>query len=445
MKRFGIVLAAVAALVIGAQPFTANAAEKAEAAKLPPITAKQRDQGKAEAPAAIQAAKLNCTMADAYYVQGGVDPKTKVKTSVYEVACQEGPGFIIQQSGDMTQGFDCLAIGAAAKDKNSLTCRLEGNADPKQGVAKLVAATGQTCTAPTAARPMGGTSAGEVYTEVACSGDLGYVVMTAPGKAPIASECVAMLGGGNTACQLTPPERTLANMSALAAKSGMPCTVSNARVVGTAAGSTSYEVACGSTPGYMIEASANRDFKSVIPCAKAQSLGGGCSLTVVDETAEAGTYTKLASNANWPCDVSRYRYLGKETKSNSEIVELACKNRPEGGIGVFPISGGKPQVFDCLQGGAYGVTCQLSQPATIYAKYTDRLVAMGKNQCKVSGAKYLASTTDGADYIETACSDGLPGFVVSVDHNTGATKELLTCGQVSRSGAACSLPTNTKK
>ncbi len=103
-------------------------------------------------------------------------------------------------------------------------------------------------------------------------------------------------------------------------------------------------------------------------------------------------------------------------------------------------------MFDCLQGGAFGATCQLTQPtAALYDKYTQRLVAQGKNQCKVSGAKYLASTTDGSDYIETACSDGLPGFVISIDHTTGATKELLTCGQVSRSGAACSLPTNAGK
>ena len=443
MKRLGIAIAAIAALIIGAAPLAAYAAEDA---KLPPINAKQRDQGKAEAPAAIQAAKLNCTMTDAYAVQTATDPKTKAKTTIYEVACSEGPGYIIQSTATTNAGYDCLAMGANAT-KGSITCRLEANLDPKQGVAKLVTASGQSCAAPTAARPMGATPAGEVFYEVACSGDLGYVVQTSPGKPPVASECVQMLGTGNTECTLTTKDKTLANMSALTSKSGTPCTATGARVIGSdkTTGSVYYEVACGSAGGYVIQASANREFQSATPCAKAQQIGGGCQLTVIDETAESGTYTKLATSANWPCDVARYRYLGKETKSNSEIVELACKNRPEGGIGVFPISGGKPQVFDCLQGGAYGVTCQLTQPAPLYDKYTARLVALGKTQCKVSGAKYLASTTDGSDYIETACSDGLPGFVVSVDHTTGATKELLTCGQVSRSGAACSLPTNQLK
>jgi hypothetical protein len=412
------------------------------------ISQKQIDQGKAEAPAAIQAAKVNCTMSDAYFIQGGIDTKTKAKAALYEVACSEGPGFIIQTSGDTAQAFDCLSMAASGQGKkDAVVCKLPENADPKQGAAKLVQATGQPCPSATAARPMGATPTGDIYTEVACSNDIGYVIQTSPGKPPMASDCVQMLGGGNTECTLTSKEKILAGMTQLASKSGKPCTVSNVRVVGTdkTSGSTYYEVACGSQPGFMIQTSAKREFLSAVPCDKAQGIAGGCTMTVVDETAEAGTYTKLATQANWPCDVSRYRYLGKETKSNSELVELACKNKPEGGVGVFPISGGKPQVLDCIQAGAYGVTCQLTKTDLLYPAYTKRLADKGKTQCQVSGAKFLASTTDGSDYIETACSDGLPGFVISIDHTTGATKELLTCGQVSRSGAACSLPTNAGK
>ena len=135
----------------------------------------------------------------------------------------------------------------------------------------------------------------------------------------------------------------------------------------------------------------------------------------------------------------------RDKASNSEVVELACSNRQDGAIALFPIGDGKAQVFDCVQGGSIGVACQLTQPTAVYGKYTDKLVSQGKNQCKVSGAKYLASTTAGSDFIETACSDGLPGFVISVDHVTGAVKELLTCGQAQRSGAACTLPTNVAK
>ena len=87
--------------------------------------------------------------------------------------------------------------------------------------------------------------------------------------------------------------------------------------------------------------------------------------------------------------------------------------------------------------------CNLSQPAATYTKYTAGLASKGRTTCKVSGAKWLASTTSGQDLIETACSDGLPGFVMSINHATAASSELLTCGQARASGAACTLPTNT--
>jgi hypothetical protein len=439
MKRLGIVFAAMAALALGASPLIVSAQGKGP-------NDKQREQGKAEAPAAIAAAKINCTPSDAWLVQSGTDAKTKQKVAIYEVACQEGPGYVIQTSGDTAQAFDCLAQeeSAAKQGKGGFTCQLEANKDPKAGFAKLLQPLGKTCAAPTGARVMGATSSGEAFYEIACEGGKGYVIQTAPGKPAVASDCIQTLGGGATECTLTTKATILENMTKLASAGGQPCTATNARMVGSDPnnGSTYYEVACSEGAGFMVQANAQGGFQQKIECGKAQGIGGGCELTVVDETAEAGTYTKLAQDAGYPCDVSKYRYLGKETKSNSEIVELACKNRPDGAIALFPIAGGKAQVFDCVQGGSLGVTCQLSPANAVFAKYTERLAAQGKNQCKVSNAKYLASTTAGSDYIETACSDGLPGYVISVDHTSGQTKELLTCGQATRAGAACTFPTN---
>ena len=440
MRRLGIVIAALAALAFGAQPIVASAAAAA------PIAQKARDQGKAEAPAAITAAKLDCTMTDAYLVLNGTDPKGK-KTSLYEVSCAEGMGYFIQSSGTTAQAFDCLSIDAqAAKNKDSLACRLDENADPKLGLAKLVATAGQTCT-PTNARPMGATPSGDAFYEIACTGNRGFVVQTSPGKPPAAIDCLQMLGTNATECTLTTKAQIMTGMSALASKTPTPCSVGNARVVGSDknSGDSYYEVSCTGGGGYMLQADKTGAFKQAIGCDKAQSIGGGCSLTVVDETAENGTYTKLATAAGWPCDVQHYRFLGNDPKSQSEVVELACKDHADGGIGMFPTSGAKGQVVDCVQGGAFGVACQLTPASAVYDKYTARLVAMGKGQCKVSGARFLATTQDGQDFIETACSDGLPGYVVSITHATGATKELLTCGQVTRVGAPCALPTNVAK
>jgi len=434
MKRLGIALAAMAAMAMAALP--AAAAEK--------ISKKQHEEGMAGAPAAIQAAKLTCTPTDAYQIQAGQDPKTKEPVALYEVACQEGIGYIIQTRADTAQAYDCLSQAETAKtQKDGLVCKLDANADPAQGFGKVVTTLGHPCTA-TGARVMGATAGGETFYEVACSGDTGYVLSMGGGKAPEASDCLQTLGGGATECQLTTKAQLMNNMTKLASGAPTPCTVDNARMVGSdkASGAMYYEVACQGGTGYMIQANAQGGFQQAWDCAKAQNIGGGCSLTVVDETAEAGTYTQLAKTAGYPCEVSKYRFLGT-TKDKAELVELACSNRPDGGLALF--GDGKGQVFDCVQGGALGVTCQLTDPSVVYPKYTERLVAMGKSQCKVSGAKFLASTTAGSDFIETACSDGLPGFVISIDHTTGKTNELLTCGQAARSGAACSLPTNIAK
>lgn len=452
MKRIGILAAVAAAvLAIGAVPLIveAQAPPGPPMGPPPPITAKQREQGMAGAPAAVQAAKASCTVTDAYLVQSGTDSKTKVKSSIYEVACSEGPGYIVQSGSDgAAAAFSCLAQFETVKrlvaegKPPSLICRLEPNMRPAEGYGKLVGSlVGQPCAA-SAARVMGVTPAGETYYEVACAGNRGYVLETSTAKPPVANDCTAY-SGGNLECTLTTKAMTLARFQPVVAGSGKQCALSDLRFVGSDTKKSSYyEVACGATPGFMLGVNAQGAFESATDCARAQNIGGGCTLTVIDETKENSTYSKLAQGANYPCEVSKYRYLGKEQKSNSELVELACSNRPDGAIGLFPISGGKSQVFDCVQAGSLGVTCQLSKPDPVYVKYTERLASMGKTQCKVSSAKYLASTTAGNDLIETACSDGLPGFVISVDHATGATKELLTCGQARAAGAACTLPTN---
>lgn len=445
MKTIGIVVAAFAAL---AMSFTTASAAPAAGAIAKPA----RDRGMAEAPAAVQAAKVGCTVSDAFWINTTTDPKTKAKTSFYEVACSEGMGYLLQQTDAGTQAFNCLAIQSQAAEatakgeKNPVTCKLPGNADPKQGLAPMLTAAGRNCTVSNA-RPMGMTAAGEQYYEVACQGAPGYVIKTGVGGAkPDVMDCAQFLGTPQ-ACTLTTKEQIVASVATLQKASGQPCaTPSDARFVGSGSNGVYYEIACGSgNAGYIIQADANGAYKAAFECSKAQSIGGGCQLTNVEvsEVAEAATYTKLAKAGGYNCDVAKYRFIGVDEKSKSEVVELACKDRADGAIAMFPNgAGAKAQFFDCVASAAIGVTCNLSQPNTTYAKYTAGLASMGKTSCKVSNAKWLASTNSGQDLIETACSDGLPGFVMAINRAGGKVDELLTCGQARSAGAACSLPTN---
>jgi hypothetical protein len=449
MKRIGILIAAMAVMFAG----QAMAAKAPAANEPPPIDKKMRDTGMAEAPAVVQAAGISCQVKDAYLINTVEDKKAKTKTSFYEVACNNGLGYVVQQAPDKAAAFDCLSINgqaaddAAAGKPGSLTCRLPDNADPKAGLTPILVSAGSGCT-PANARAMGATAAGDAYYEVACSDGSGVVLQTSKAGKPTVSNCAAFLGGG-TECKLTDKAKITASLATEAAKSGKPCSVSDFRYVGgTSTGSTFYEIACGATPGFMMETSAKGEYAQAIDCAKAQQVAGGCKLTdtTTAETAEIALYTKKAAASGFPCQVNKYVFIGLDKGSNSEVVELACANRPDGAVALFPVdAGGKAVILDCLQAGGLGASCKLSKPDALYAKYTGYIAAKKSgSSCKVSGARWLAQTTTKEDLIETACSDGLPGWVVQTAQ-TGNVSTLLTCPEAARAGAACQLPSNTKK
>ena len=105
----------------------------------------------------------------------------------------------------------------------------------------------------------------------------------------------------------------------------------------------------------------------------------------------------------------------------------------------------KARFVDCVRGGQFGAqgACELTSLTPIYAKYTAALAAKGRSSCKVSGARYLGQTAEHTDFVETACADGGPGWVLELTENDTA-KTLLSCGQAASSGMKCQLPTNAK-
>src|SRR6185437_9673953 len=106
-------------------------------------------------------------------------------------------------------------------------------------------------------------------------------------------------------------------------------------VLTTTTGSNFYEVACDNGRGYMIEENGKGELARMVDCSKADFVGGGCTLTDsrAAETEQAALYSKLATKSGFNCDVAKYAVL--PTTGPKEIIELQCKNRPDGGIGVF--------------------------------------------------------------------------------------------------------------
>ncbi len=437
MRRLAAALLALATLAAGAAPLAAHAQDKAK----PAITKEQRDTGLKEAPAAVQKANLTCTVSDAYFLGKS---STGDKASIYEVACQQGTGYIVMASASGSKVYDCLTVAGSP----SLACRLPGNADPKQDLKPYIASAGISCT-PTAARYVGSNDTVAVF-EAACQEGAGYILQAPlPGltAATVAIPCIQ--ASGKTACTLTSQAQNQAFLGVLASKAGRTCQVSGSRYLGSdqKSGVAYYELGCGAQPGFVLGANKAGGLDRVLSCTEAKGLSGGCTLT--DETAvaaqETADYTRRVKAAGFDCDVSKTRSIGRDP-SGGAVIEFACSNRPDGMVAVVPTSAsGRVQLVDCVKAGEFGATgaCELTTPTPVYAKYTAALVAKGRSSCKVSGARYLGRTPSNTDFVETACSDGKPGWVIELTQSD-QVKQLLSCGQAKEAGLACQLPTNAK-
>jgi hypothetical protein len=442
-----IAIGLTAALALAALiPATVISAAK-EKEKPATVDAKAREAGMKAAPDIAKAAGISCTVTDARLI--GSDKKTA--TDYFEVACQQGLGFALVAKKDAPpQAYSCLETAQAAADgkPSALACVLPGNADPKAGLAPFLAKAQTKCEIENA-RAIGA-GAKNAYFEVACKGGAGYILQT---SAPInvdqevtVNSCLLYEEGGNVSCKLTDKATQLAVVDTLNAASGKNCVVKDKRYVLSTKTDNYFEVSCQDGKGYMLQqAAAGGAFVKAIDCAQAGFVGGGCTLSdaVAAQTEQAGLYSKLATKAGFDCKVEKYGML-PSNDPRKEIVELKCSNRPDGGIGIFTATSNV--VYDCITSEMNGFRCSFTKPDAAFPRLTADLKGMGKGSCTVSGARIIGQTpTQG--FVEVACSDGLPGWVMAypLGQTTPKPAELLSCLQAKGVGGGCKLPTNTTK
>jgi len=399
------------------------------------------------APDLIKTAGVSCTVTDARLI--GADKKTA--TDYYEVACQQGLGFAVLAKKDAApQTYSCLETAAAAADgkPSALACILPGNANPKAGLAPYLAKAQTACDIENA-RAIGA-GAKNAYFEVSCKGGAGYIVQTAApinvDQEVVVNSCLLYEEGGNVSCKLTDKATQLAVVDTLNAASGKNCAIKDKRYVLSTKTDNYFEVACQDGKGYMLQqAAAGGAFVKAIDCAQAGFVGGGCTLSdaVAAQTEQAGLYSKLASKAGFDCKVEKYGML-PSNDSRKEIVELKCSNRPDGGIGIFTAT--TNTVYDCITSEMNGYRCSFTKPDAAFSRLSADLKGLGKGSCVVSGSRIIGQTaTQG--FVEVACADGLPGWVMAypLGQTTPKPAELLSCLQAKGVGGGCKLPTNTTK
>ncbi len=453
MRLIAIGLASVLlAAVSPVMAFAADAASKSAATKVVPDDPKSHATGMAEAPPIAQQAGVPCTITDANYIgqQKSKDAKgVDVLSKYYELVCQDGLGYVlIAPQPGTPSSFDCLALttnkpASGQPDKGQLYCRLAANADPIKGMQPLIAKAGLTCT-PQDARWMGA-SADQKFDqfEVGCSEGRAYVLQSPQAGSTHPLTAIDCLTLDPAACKFFPQSKLVALLTQMAAPANRACQITNGRLIGTSATNKNsfYELACSDEKaGYVLQVDANAKFVSAIDCARASTIGNGCTLTSASaaQTAEIGTYARLAKEIGYPCTVSAYHSFGLDQKSGREVVELACSDHADGAIALFPVDKGQTgEFYNCVRAGARSLKCALTTDAAAFPKISSQLAAKGKT-CQVSNARSVGVTSTGSDFVEAACT-GAPGLMIEYAPGPETVKSIVTCADAKGIGGGCTL------
>jgi hypothetical protein len=422
-----------------AQTRSQRAARKAAPAAAAPAI--DRERGAREAPVALRAANVACTVTDAAYLGAATttDTGTPISRNVYEVVCQDALGYMIFQPqvagvGEL-QALDCLTLqsarvaGAAPGQETAAPqCRLPGNAQPAQGLRSLVAQTGRACTISNG-RYVGAVLATKATRyEVACTEGPGFLVdkPQGGGSATVMS-CLNALES-NAPCQFTSRAQLVTALAPLVSQAGRPCTVSDARVAGRNPNTQAevIEVGCQGTAGFFVEVDNTGKFTRALDCGRI----GNTPCRFTDETAANAAllaeYNTRLKAMKHDCNASRFVRVGTENVTGREIIELACSNRPEGAVVAFSTKPGQQsEAFDCLTAGRVSATCTLTQPNVLYPRLTTAIGTRAPRGCQVTNARRMGSTMEGENWYEVTCSDRR---AFAIDYRgSGRVQQVLTC------------------
>lgn len=222
--------------------------------------------------------------------------KTAENTTIYEVACAAGPGYMIETKAPPVAS-DCIILASSAqairqRDPAAQVgpqCELPGSTDVLAMLKTYAQQAGVDCTVD-AAVVRGQDNAGVPVYEIGCQGVDGYWIKKAS-NAWSKTPCLQVLAESGT-CALTTPEEQAATVKTwLVGTDVADCNVGKARLMGRNANGSFYEITCNGADGAILRVNEQYAVQQVYPCATAQQIGGGCTLTTAAATAPAGGRT----------------------------------------------------------------------------------------------------------------------------------------------------------
>ena len=240
-------------------------------------------EGLRDAPGLLAKAGVACTVEQAVYEGESslldASGKTIGHARLYEVACAEGLGYMLNVRGKLEPiAFDCIAGGQTGK----IACMLPLNSHPAGELEPSLKAAGIDCR-PVRARHIAQDDKLKLRRyEVSCEGDAGYILdiplADGTGPAPKAVPCFE----DEAECHLITHVENVARLAFRVGKRfGDSCHIADARYVGYVAahGHELYEVSC--QPGHdgeLIEVDDFGALKGSQDCSKVKLVGAACQL-----------------------------------------------------------------------------------------------------------------------------------------------------------------------
>lgn len=200
----------------------------------------------------------------------------------YEVACREGPGYLIV-SGMTNIAHNCLLLASqnerfereGASTRQAPACLLRANRNPVRHLASMAARAGMDCRVDEG-RVVGLSPDESPIYEIGCRGAVGAWIEQTPG-AWIVTDCLE-IRSRNDVCRFTTGSEELAGFRRwLAGSDAETCAPTHLRSMGrNAAGFAYYEVGCTAGAPVVVSFDSGRRVAAVLSCAEAAHIGDGC-------------------------------------------------------------------------------------------------------------------------------------------------------------------------
>jgi len=283
----------------------------------------------------------------------------------------------------------------------------------------------------------------------------GVAIMALALIAPEAAS--AQTRGRPAAAAAATPEQNIAAAQAAATAAGLACQVTEATLLGSAAGASGnlYEAACATGPGYLITASTPpQAIDCVLLASQLAKAAANAPAAAAPEPQRRGRRSAEPEVKTVACALPANLDLLRVQAEYAREAGIACQvdqatpigAAPDGAI-VYEIGcagsdgyrinkeGGVWTKVECLKLVSANGTCEFTTTAEQSATVQALLVGTDADDCAVEQARFMGGNANG-EFYEAKCGGGT-GYILRVKE--AKTEQIYSCATARQIGGGCTL------